>query len=253
MVTSNLIGGLGNKLFQIATTYSLSLDNNTNCVFEPTNESNDHNNISLYNDNILRNVVMGPTIVNHHYMEPNFHYNEIPYMNNQHLMGYFQSEKYFTHNRGKVLELFSIDDISKKLISDKYGGVLSGNTCSLHVRRGDYLRLPNHHPVCDLSYYNESIELFSGDTTFLVFSDDLPWCREVFSGNFIFIDGNVDYIDMWLMSLCKNNIIANSSFSWWGAWLGSPEGRTVISPTKWFGSAVSHNTKDLIPSNWLRI
>ena len=254
MITCNLIGGLGNKMFQIATTQSQCIDNDDDCIFEITDASNAHNYVDTYKDNILRNVKFGKSDATIGYPEPYFHYTEIPYKPNLHLIGYFQSEKYFQHNRQQILDLFSMDEKSKRLINEKYGNTLKNNTCSLHVRRGDYLGLTNHHPPCTLSYYNKAMEYLSRDTTYLVFSDDLPWCKEVFLGNnFIFIDDNTDYIDMWVMSLCKNNIIANSSFSWWGGWLNQNINKVVISPIKWFGLSIKHNTNDLIPTEWERV
>lgn len=256
MITSNLIGGLGNYMFQIATTYSLSIDYGIENIFNINDNLKVHNHITTYIHNILRNVnfVNYALPIINHYNEPFFHYQEIKYIHNVRLNGYFQSEKYFVHNREKILELYSIDKNSKKEIDEKYGKFLNENTCSLHVRRGDYLSLVHHHPPCDLDYYNNAIDEFSNDTLFLVFSDDINWCKEVFTGdNFIFIENNYDYIDLWLMSLCKNNIIANSSFSWWSAWLNKNENKKVIAPSKWFGHAKPYNTNDIIPSEWKKI
>ena len=119
--------------------------------------SNAHGNIDTYLDNIFRNVTLGQITSNPiNYQEMGFHYNPLPYSSNLRLLGYFQSEKYFKNNKDKILELFSIDDTSKKIIINKYGNLLKGNTCSLHIRRGDYLNLPNHHPPCDLKYYNNA-------------------------------------------------------------------------------------------------
>lgn len=256
MITSNLIGGLGNYMFQIASSYSLSLDKGVDNIFNINDNLKVHNHITTYVNNILRkvNFVESDLQIQNYYNEPFFHHQEIKYTPNLKLNGYFQSEKYFIHNKEKILELYCIDDFSKKEIEKKYGEILNKNTCSLHVRRGDYLGLINHHPPCSLSYYNQAINEFSNDTIFLVFSDDINWCKEVFTGdNFIFIENNKDYIDLWLMSLCKNNIIANSSFSWWGAWLNKNENKKVVAPSKWFGNAISHNTNDLIPSEWKKI
>tara|TARA_R110002153_G_scaffold67839_1_gene180365 strand:+ start:81 stop:845 length:765 start_codon:yes stop_codon:yes gene_type:complete len=254
MITCNLIGGLGNKMFQITAAYSLGLDNNEPSGFEITPQSNDHSTIDSYRNNIFRHITFGGCDSTNSFMEPRYHYSDIPYTPNLRLLGYYQSEKYFINNRDSVLSLFSIDVDSKKYIEEKYGDNLTKNTTSLHVRRGDYLKLSNHHPTCDLSYYNKAMESFGDDTTYLVFSDDTQWCRESFVGdNFIFVDGNPDYIDMWLMSLCDNNIIANSSFSWWGAWLNTNPNKKVIAPNKWFGPAIKHNTKDLIPNTWEKI
>ena len=254
MLTCNLIGGLGNKMFQIATTYSLSLENSDDCVFEITQESNAHQPVTSYLENIFRQVKFGPTSCNKTYQEPFFHYSEIPYTTNLRLSGYFQSEKYFIKHRKEITNLFSIDEKNLDYINKKYGKILNNKTCSLHIRRGDYLSLPNHHPVCNIEYYKKSISYFDDETIFLIFSNDIEWCKKNFIGNqFIFIEGEKDYIDLWLMSLCKNNIIANSSFSWWGAWLNTNSDKKVITPKNWFGPAINHSTQDLIPEKWFMI
>jgi hypothetical protein len=253
MVTSNLIGGLGNYLFQIAAAYSMGLDNGVDVIFDTKSSVTVHKHLDTYKTNILRNLVYDTPLIKTQYNEPFFHYQKIPYKENIKINGYYQSEKYFKHNRNNILDLFSINTPSKRYIEEKYGNILKNKTCSIHVRRGDYLGLPNHHPSCTLSYYNEAISQIDTDK-FFVFSDDINWCKENFIGDkFIFIGGNDDYIDLWLMSLCDNNIIANSSFSWWGAWLNQNPTKKVIVPNKWFGPAVKHNTKDLIPKTWIKI
>jgi hypothetical protein len=255
MVTASLMGGLGNYMFQISTAFSLSLDNNDDCVFDVNDVFSPHKSVSSYEGNILRNVTFSNNVISTTtYREPTFQYSPIPYNTKLRLSGYFQSEKYFTHNRNHIISLFSIDGDSMDIITSKYGGLLSGTTCSIHVRRGDYLKLPNQHPVCELGYYLESISLIGDGVDFLIFSDDIPWCKENFKGDkFTFIDGNKDYIDMWLMSLCDHNIIANSSFSWWGAWLNTNSNKIIITPHKWFGSYLPHNTKDLTPKKWIKL
>jgi hypothetical protein len=257
MITSNLLGGLGNYMFQITASYSLALDNNDEAIFNINDSLRVHEPIKSYTTNIFSKINFTENNLNitTSYNEPFFHYQKIPYNKNLKIYGYYQSEKYFLHNREQILDLYTIDEKSKKEIYEKYDDILNNDTCSLHIRRGDYLGLPNHHPTCSLEYYNQAINQFPKNTKFLVFSDDIKWCKEVFTDeNFIFIEGNKDYIDLWLMSLCKNNIIANSSFSWWGAWLNQNPNKKVIAPTKWFGSAVSnHNTQDLIPKTWQKI
>jgi hypothetical protein len=252
MVTSNLVGGLGNYLFQIAAAYSLALDNGDSVVLDDQSSVTVHKHINSYRDNILRNLTFNKPSVSVRYGEPFFHYKKIPYQPNLLINGYYQSEKYFINNKDKILKLFSIDEKSKKHINKKFKDILDLKTCSIHVRRGDYLRLPNHHPVCSLDYYKEAISLINVDK-FLIFSDDIPWCKENFIGDeFIFIEGNDDYVDLWLMSLCDDNIIANSSFSWWGAWLNQNPTKKVVAPNKWFGPAIRHNIKDLIPETWIK-
>lgn len=257
IISTSLAGGLGNYLFQTAIAYSKSLDDNLNFIVDENDVAVVHNKIDTYKNNIFRKINFN-TLNNFNfnfYTEREFKYNELPkFTESVKLLGYFQSEKYFLHNRNKILDFYSIDDNSNEKIIDKYGKILTENTCSIHVRRGDYLKLPNHHPVCTLDYYNEAIKQFPEETVFLVFSDDIEWCKNVFKGkNYIFIEGNQDYVDLWLMSLCKNNIIANSSFSWWGGWLNQNVDKKIIAPNKWFGSAINHDTKDLIPQTWQKI
>lgn len=252
MVTSNLIGGLGNYLFQITTAYSISIDNGDVSIFDGSNSVVVHKGITTYTDNILRNLTFGTVTIENEYNEPHFYYEPIEHKQNLRLNGYYQSEKYFKHNREKILDLFSIDDVSKKYIKEKYRNILRNDTCSIHVRRGDYVGLSHTHPPCEMEYYLEAVKQMPAGTVFLVFSDDIDWCKQNlnFSHSIHFVEGNPDFIDMWLMSLCDNNITANSSFSWWGAWLNQNPNKKVISPSKWFGPSIGHDTKDLIPNTW---
>jgi hypothetical protein len=170
------------------------------------------------------------------------------------LIGYFQSEKYFIDYRDELLELFKPTKEIDDYIEQKYGKILNRKTCSLHVRHGDYLQLSNHHPPCSIQYYIESIKKFDNNTLFIVFSDDISWCKSVFKGdNFFFIEGEEDYIDLYIMSKCLDNIIANSSFSWWGSWLNPNKNKKIISPLKWFGVFDIKDQKDIIPNNWIKI
>ena len=255
MITSNLVGGLGNYLFQIAVTYSLSVDNNDELVYNIGDCRIIHGHISTYLNNIFRKIKFVDYVLPYvTYEEPSFSYNQIEYKPNLKLNGYYQSEKYFLHNRGKILELFEVDGVTKKYIQEKYGDVLLKDICSLHVRRGDYIKLPNHHPVCGIDYYSQAVDVI-GHKCYLIFSDDIQWCKDNldFIPNKVFIEGNSDYQDLYLMSLCNDNIIANSSFSWWGSWLNINPNKKVVSPKKWFGSAINHETKDLIPNTWIEL
>ena len=116
--------------------------------------------------------------------------------------------------------------------------------------------LTNFHPQQSLDYYKQAIETVGPDKTFVIFSDDIEWCKQNldFIGSKFFISGNKDYEDMYLMSLCNNNIITNSTFSWWGAWLNKNENKIVISPKIWFGKNNSHlDTSDLYCDKWIKL
>ena len=118
---------------------------------------------------------------------------------------------------------------------------------------------PDHHGSCSIDYYKEAMSKFDKkNTKFIVFSDDLEWCQENFE-NVEFSTGQEDYEDFYDMMLCDHNIIANSTFSWWSAWLNNNESKRVIAPQKWFGKdhpTLSNSdvvTKDLIPNTWERL
>ena len=165
------------------------------------------------------------------------------------ISGFFQSEKYFKHIQNEIRQDFEFKDQILEPCKEMIQSV--GDAISLHVRRTDYLKNPNHTPL-DISYYENALSLINLDLPVIVFSDDIEWCKqqELFSGDrFMISESNDHYIDLCLMTLCKYHIIANSSYSWWGAWLA--ESKKVVSPSKWFGPDNSDkNLKDLIPETW---
>ena len=185
------------------------------------------------------------------YIEPYFHYKEIPFTGKSlQLQGYFQSYKYWDKATEEVKTFFNIDNTEK-----------FDNWCSIHVRRSDYLALPNHHPVLIREYYHQSIDemIEKGYTKFMIFSDDLKWCHSFFNqenfhfGNFCFSQNDTPMEDFTDMINCGAHIIANSSFSLMAALLSSEfYEKNVIAPLQWFGESLPHDTKDLIPSSWIR-
>ena len=145
------------------------------------------------------------------------------------------------------------------ILMKKCKAMISGvdNPIALHVRRTDYVTNSANHPPCTLEYYEEALKNFDDDRNVIVFSDDPAWCNEqdLFAGDRFLISENEDNrVDLCLMTLCSDFIIANSSFSWWGAWLAN-RGK-VIAPSRWFGTegyTKDHNTKDVVPETWTRI
>ena len=258
IVSTKLMGGLGNIMFQIAAAYSVALRDNKEMICDTTDMMIPHKPYTFYLDNIFRKVKFSDTLTNQkHVGECGFHYCQIPSLDgNVKLIGHFQSEKYFIDHRNELLELFEIDNEINTRLLKKYGEIINQDTCSIHVRRGDYLGLPNHHPSQPIEYYSQAVKLIGEDKHYVIFSDDIKWCEENF--NFIknktFVSGNMDYEDLYLMSMCKNNIIANSTFSWWGAWLNKNENKQVIAPIKWFGTMYSSfKTDDLYCNNWIKL
>lgn len=187
-----------------------------------------------------------------------FHFNQELFHTGDdvHLHGYFQTEKYFKHIESTIRSEFTFrPDIvraAELYLKDKRNHKL----VSIHVRRGDYVNLI-HHGTCDLSYYTQAISHFLDDSyNFIVFSDDIEWAKSTFegSGNFYISENKNQFLDMCLMTLCDHNIIANSTFSWWGAWLNQSPNKKVVAPSKWFGGPnLKLNTKDLYVPGWIVI
>jgi hypothetical protein len=253
MVVVNLKGGLGNYLFQIAAGYVTSLKHNTNYSIDTSKVLQIHSHIDVYRNNIFRNVPIGNNIpVNSHYHYDSLSFKEIMYNNGMLLDGYFQSEKYWFGFEDKVKDLFSIDENTLKYLNDKYGNILNDeNTCSIHVRRGDYLYIDLFNKLNN-DYYSTAIDIVGRDKHFIIFSNDIEWCKNNFNNvKSTFIENEVDYVDLYLMSLCKHNIISNSTFSWWSAYLNNNKNKTVIGPNTWF--LHSHSNQDIIPNTWIKI
>jgi len=261
MITTQLRGGLGNHMFQIAATYALALDNNDDCAFEHAITIGQESTRAYINNIYSRIKFVSSDEIKSKskYFESNFYFQQLSYKSNLQLVGYFQSEKYFKYHSKKIRALFEPTDNIIQYIRDKYSSILNGNTVAMHIRRGDYLKT-THLAECSEEYYQNAIKDFT-ECDIIVFSDDIEWCKVNFKGNnFIFIEGEEDYIDLYLMSMCKNNIIANSSFSWWGAWLNNNKNKKVVAPKIWFNRGTEQywclnqnkliNTEDLYCEGW---
>jgi hypothetical protein len=191
--------------------------------------------------------------------EPHFHFshNFFTIPDQTDLGGYYQTEKYFEHCQELIRSYFEFD---KDIVSDASSKFpkfsLSLEYVSIHLRKGDYAGLQQFHPVMDPDYYSSALSEFTdGNYCFLIFSDDIEYSKDIFGQqeNVVYIEGNDPAIDMCMMSMCDHNIIANSSFSWWAAWLNQNPNKKVIAPKKWFGPAYNniHDTKDLYPKSWI--
>ena len=173
------------------------------------------------------------------------------------LQGYFQTEKYFKHIEDEIrAEFIFIDDVLEPC-KEMIGSI--DNPIALHIRRGDYVINSENHFNLPLEYYDAALKQFDDNRNVIVFSDDSKWCHEqsLFADDrFIISDNDDNRMDLCLMSLCNDFIIANSTYSWWGAWLSSHPNKKVIAPVQWFGKTgytKDHDTKDLIPETWTRI
>jgi len=234
-----LHGRLGNSLHQAAATIAHAKRNNDDFLFPKEWEYG--NKLHL-----PKNCFIPRKSFSYFksYKEPNFHFEKLPYWNNINLEGYFQSFKYWEDYDSEVMDL---------LFPQHDFGFRDGVT-AIHVRRGDYLKFPNAHPVLPMSYFKEAMDIVKTDK-YLIFSDDIPWCMENFKGKqFEFSDRDTDLEDLCLMSSCENIIGSNSSFSWWGAMFQTDFETKKIFPKKWFGPDLSrHDTKNLYMDDWIII
>lgn len=231
------MGRLGNILFQAAATIALSFRNDNTYEFPKT--WTDRKYFNIPESHFVDKLYFSET-----YSEPHYHYSNIQHKPNLNISGYMQSYKHFEDCSVIIKQLLTPNIITEKQ-----------NYTSLHVRRTDYLIHKGCYNILTRdNYYNQAMEL-SGGKRFLIFSDDINYCKSIFKGNeFDFAEGNHSVKDLSFMLNCSGgNIIANSSFSWWGAWLN--EVQNVIAPKIWFGPelAKTHDTKDLCPNNWIRI
>jgi len=177
--------------------------------------------------------------------------------------GYWQSEKYFKGIEADLRKEIALKQPFSEYSQTVFDSINSTNSISLHVRRADYITNPRAnavHGVCTMEYYQKAIKYLAdrvGSPHFFIFSDDYAWASENFKSlpfpvTCISNTAEKNYEDLMLMSSCKHNIIANSSFSWWGAWLNANRGKIVIAPKQWFKTDVRDQT-NIVPADWLRM
>ena len=275
-----LTGGLGNQMFQFATGFAIAKKNNVRLSldlnyinrrqlfngFELEKVFNIYSKVSFLNKALSFQSINFKEILNkidvtfYNFKEPHFHYTskilDIP--KHSFLDGYWQSELYFKDYSKEIKKIFNFSDKldeQNELISND---INQSNSISIHIRRGDFLLKRNDNHYVNLKEYylkaiNESSKFFKNPKYF-IFTDDPSWVTDnfVLDHSYFIVpvnQGTKSFYDMHLMSLCKSNIIANSSFSWWGAWLNSKKDKIIYAPKNWFKDK-SISTDDLIPNSW---
>lgn len=267
MITTYLQGGLGNQMFQIAAAYAQAKKYNDESIFNLNNSHTPHQgeNSSKYKGKLLQfnHMDNAYSICPNVFKQPNHSYCEIPYQQNQQLQGYYQSEKFFNNVKTELIDKFRLGLTS---YTDKWNTITEDLNklsrqqktpiVSVHIRRGDYKKFPGIHDTCSIDYYNKALDIMAekiGEFNVYFVSDDIKWCKNVFKekGKFSMYTDEVD--DMILMVNCDHNIIANSSFSWWGAYLNTNPNKIVIGPKHWFGPKGPKDQQDIIPKNWIKV
>jgi hypothetical protein len=287
MITCNLLGGLGNQLFQIFTTISYALDYDNSPAFLNTPNTIGITYRTTYWNTFL--IYLQKWVypnLNSYFpitQENEFHYTKLPIIEKTSdvcLAGYFQSYKYFDKNKVKITELIGLNSYQSNL--KKRLNLDFDKTVSLHFRIGDYKSLQYNHPILTDTYYRNALQYILKTTkknntekelTVLYFYEQsdlldvdriiLILKKEFMSLTFVPINQIFqDWEQMILMGCCKYNIIANSTFSWWGAYLSEkkqkPEpdqenNKIICYPSVWFGHNLKHDTKDLFPNDWTKI
>jgi len=264
MISFNSLGNLGrlaNQMFQYASIKGIANNNGLEFSLPPSSifGTRDHmvknSDTNLYECFKLPEFKMG--MCSHsQYVEQSFAFipelfNKCP--DNIDLVGYFQTEKYFKHIEDEIRQDFTFIDEVSEPCKDTWKSIFGGaDVLSLHVRRGDYVG-HTAHPVQSMEYYKKALSHFFPDQPVLVCSDDPDWCRGEFTEDrFMISDGGDTRVDLCLMTMCKYHIIANSSYSWWGAWLANS--KKVIAPSKWFTGELAHkDTTDIYCPGWILI
>lgn len=292
MIITKLYGGLGNQMFQYAMGRNLSLLLNEELFIDTSSFETYtlrryeldcfslHSNIA--NKELLRRILYPTTPVRYlfqsgkilfstgklpirKYSEPHFHFDpKALYLRGDVCLGgYWQSEKYFQQNNSRIKEDFVFSNEPNTENKGCALEIVQANSVSIHIRRGDYETDPKSqsvHGACSTEYYQNAVEYIAKQITdphFYIFSDDPKWFNQNCHVQYPVTNVNHNtaeksFEDLRLMSLCKHNIIANSSYSWWGAWLNNNKNKIVIAPKKWFNDPTK-DTKDLIPESWVKI
>lgn len=291
ILLGNICGGLGNQMFQYAAYKSLSIHSDRDLVlaidsfadyelyngyelrsvFGINNDIADGDNSDYLGRYSNVNIRKGFSIFPKSLRPKWFLYDDSNATDEKFLQpasciyahGYWQSELYFSRHSNLIRNDFEFMQPFPDTLSSIVERIVGINSISLHVRRGDYVNNPKtnkFHGLCSVAYYMEAAALINklvADPFYFIFTDDPNWAKETICPileNSLVIDGNVgsnSYLDMQLMSLCKHNIIANSSFSWWGAWLNKNKEKFVIAPSKWFASG--NTGVDILPLSWIKL
>ena len=276
MITCNLMGGLGNQLFQIFATMAYAMQYKNKYYFLDAEKLGGGS--TIVRPTYWKSLLSGlsdrlksgfPQLAQ--IKEKGFSYEPLEQVDypNILLFGYFQSYKYFENYFQKIYEILDIESFKTKVLK-KSGFTLEqlSTTSSMHFRLGDYVKIQHVHPIMSYEYYENAIHFITSKDinikTIFYFCEenDYNTIKKVIEKlqlkfpNLVFLralNSLEDWEQMLLMSLCQNNIIANSSFSWWGAYLNTNTDKIVCYPSFWFGTEVRHETKDLFPPSWSRI
>jgi hypothetical protein len=251
-VRAELIGQLGNQMFQIATASAVAWDNGAEPHFP------DHAQATRWLINyahvFFRCDMNDPGEVEYQWSQPGSCYAPITYRPNMKISGYFQSEKYFSHQRERILELFAPNSKDLQYMNRKYRKIIEHpQTVGIQIRYYKWeFPTSDLYPQYGRQYLEKAMALFPQDALFVVSSNNIEFAKNSippWATNVVFLEKEAPYIDLYLLSFCKHNIITNSSFGWWAAWLNKNPDKMIICPAVWDGIP----TQDIAPDRWIKI
>ena len=256
------MGRLGNQMFQYAAIYAIARRRGFDFCIPPSSGRGlaDEPQLAMAFD-LAGPAEMALRPYAPRLTESHFHFDSVlahTCPDNVDIRGFFQSERNFQDCAPEIRREFAFRPEVARLCREALAQ-LGPEVISLHVRRTDYVMYAHMHPPQDIQYYQRALERAPEGLPVLVFSDDIAWCRAqaLFQApRFSFSEGWDHVHDLCLMSLCRHHIIANSSFSWWGAWLNPAPDKIVIAPTRWMGTegyVAAHDLRDLVPPGWVRV
>jgi hypothetical protein len=260
LISCNLMGGLGNQLFEAAHTLSQGWKHNREVVFIPRSWTpGQGRGAENYINNVFRNLkfvdnLEGFTRVT----EGPFEYSEVnPVEENTVFDGYFQSTKNWFGFDDQIREIFQPSQEVIDELRSKYPQLNQPKTLSIHVRRGEYLQFPEIHPTISVEYIQEALKIIGEYSTVFLFTEDesrWPGSRDFVMNNFsfpnvVFPNEDQDWKELYLMGLCENHIISNSTFSWWATFLNKNKNKKIVCPSRWFGPR-GPKADDIYESYW---
>jgi hypothetical protein len=254
-ITSHLMGGLGNQMFQIAKAKTEGLIHNLPVFFRLTSFiPMDGKQPIIYKDNIFRNIDFKSNLQPVKRIdELTWDYKEQDYSIDSptEFYGYYQSSKNFKKHKEKIRNLFLPTSEFIQKIKNTHPKILEKNSVSIHVRRGDYLNISNILPVIDKTYIDESLRVIGKYKHIFIFSNDKKWCEENLKyENSTIVYDLEDYEELWAISLCNHNIMSNSSFSWWGSYINKNKNKKVCVPSVWFGPNGEKKYTSIYEPDW---
>lgn len=258
MIINNFMGGLGNQLFQIATGYAHAKKINSRYAI---NYNLNHigfgqgHHPQKYKDTLYKKIPVTNRETTLVFEEKGFTYRPIVKMDNLCLVGYFQSDKYFKGYENQIKDLLEFEEKIRKKVNQKMSKIKKKKV-GVHIRLGDYLHKQYDgvfHNIDYPTYLEKAMCLFDDNYEFLIFSDDLSLIKKTIDlENFIDLKNVNEVEDLFALSQCDSIIMSNSSFSWWGSWLGKSK-EIIVSPDQWFGPKGPKDYDDRFSENWIRI